>query len=89
MSTKEITDRFQNYLLHNTPNTAFKVELVVLCLGGLEVTPNSQFSLSKCTKQLLFVTFCCAPAGIEAGFLADAGPMETEGQTKVKIEIVM
>ena len=55
--------------------------------SGQGVTPNAYFSFSKHTKQLLSVTFCDTPAGIEVSFRTDGG--RTEGQTDVEVEIVI
>ena len=59
---------------------------------GLRVTQDAYFSLSKHTKQLLLVTFCETPAGIEVSFRTDGngnGRKRTDGQTNVEVEIVI
>ena len=50
-------------------------------------TQNAYFSLSKCTRHLLVVTFCDMTAGIEASFQIDGGWTKLEGQKEVEIEI--
>ena len=52
----------------------FEVDLLRLPYGTsriLGLTQNAYFSLSKYTKQLLFVTFGDTPAGMDASFLMD------------------
>ena len=59
---------------------------------GLRVTQNEYFSLIAHTKQLLLVTFCDTAAGIRASFWTHGRTLDggwTEGQTDVKVEIVI
>ena len=58
----------------------------------LGVTLNAYFSLSKHTKQLLLVTYCDIPAGIQVSFRTHGrtdGGRTAEGQTDVEVEIVI
>ena len=57
---------------------------------GLVVTKNVYFSLLTHTNQLLLVTLCHAPGGIGNSKVGrDVTPTQTEGQTDMKVEIVM
>ena len=61
----------------------------------LGITLNAYFLLSKHTKQLLLVTYCDPPAGIEVSFWThrrtDGGGTQVvvEGKTHVEVEIVI
>ena len=43
----------------------------------LGVTPNAYFSLFKHTKQLLLVTYCDGPVGIEVSFQTEDEDRQT------------
>ena len=61
--------------------------------GGLRVTQKAHFSLKTHTKQFLLATFCETPAGIEFGWTETDERKQTygrtDGQTDVKVEIVI
>ena len=59
---------------------------------GLRVTQNAYFSLLILTKKLMLVTFCDLTAETGLSFLAhgtDGRTERTDGQTDVKVEIVI
>ena len=61
---------------------------------GLRVTQNAYFSLLTLTKKLLLVTFCDPTAEIGVSFWTHGwternGTERTDGQTDVKVEIVI
>ena len=63
---------------------------------GLRVTKNAYFSLLTLTKKLLLVTFCDPTAETGVSFRTDGrngternGTDGTDGQTDVKVEIVI
>ena len=62
---------------------------------GLRVTQNAYFSLLTLTKKLLLVTFCDPTAETGVSFRTDGrnrqrnGTNGTDGQTDVKVEIVI
>ena len=57
-------------------------------LRGLGVAQTAYFLLSKHIKQLVLVTFCDTPAGIDLVFGRTVDRQMEEGQTDVEVEIV-
>ena len=56
---------------------------------GLRVTQNAYFSLLTLTKKLLLVTFCDPTAETGVTFWAHGQTNGMDGQTDMKVEIVI